>query len=107
MFGQLGFFFSFAGKDMEDKLAQNRYIDEAKRLLKVMDQRLEGRQWFVDDYSIADIAVGPWLNSMVDFYQASKITELHTCKNVMGFMERFNARPAVQRGRSIPAAPTK
>ena len=102
MFGQLGFFFTYAGKDFEDKRPLERYVNEVKRLLNVLDKRLDGRNWLVNDYSIADIAVVPWLNCVRDYYQASSITELDSHKNVTAYMDRFNERSAVQTGKNIP-----
>ncbi len=73
MFGQLGFFLRFGGKDYEDKRPQQRFIDESTRLLGILDRRLEGRDWIVDDYSIADIATLGWVNALVEFYAAGDI----------------------------------
>ncbi|WP_417270910.1 glutathione S-transferase N-terminal domain-containing protein [Celeribacter sp.] len=104
MFGQLGFFHKFAGSAMEDKTARDRYANEAKRLLNVVEQRLDGRDWIMGDYSIADMALAPWLNAL-DFYGAKEITEADKLKNVPAYIERFYARPAVQRAKNIPARP--
>ena len=103
MFGQLGFFHKFAGKDITDPRPKERYRAESERLLKVLDKALEGRDWIAGDYSIADIAIGPWLQSMRDFYQAGDIALLPERKNVLAYLDRFLARPAVQRGSLIPA----
>jgi len=103
MFGQVGFFYKFAGKDYEDKRPLERYRAESERLLKVLDKGLEGRDWIAGDYSIADIAIGPWLRTFRDFYQAAEITHMADCKNVVAYLDRFLARPAVQRGANIPA----
>ncbi len=102
MTGQLGFFHSFAGKDFEDKRPLARYTDEVKRLLNVLDGSLEGRDWIAGDYSIADMAIVPWLNCIEQFYNAAEITGLRDSGNVSAYIDRFNARPAVQRGRNIP-----
>lgn len=64
MFGQLGFFYKFAGSEIEDPCPRNRYIDEAKRLLAVVDKQLDGQDWIVGAYSIADIAIAPWLRAL-------------------------------------------
>ncbi|WP_417249705.1 glutathione S-transferase N-terminal domain-containing protein [Celeribacter sp.] len=104
MFGQLGFFYKFAGAAMEDKTARDRYVNEANRLLNVVEKRLEGREWIVDDYSIADMALAPWLNAL-DFYGAKEITGYNSLTNVPAYVERFFARDAVQRAKNIPARP--
>jgi GSH-dependent disulfide-bond oxidoreductase len=98
MFGQLGFFHHFAGKEVEDPRPKERYRAEAERLLKVLDGALAGRDWIVGDYSIADIAIGPWLRTLRDFYQAADIVGWHQLKHVPAYLDRFLARPAVQRG---------
>ena len=101
MFGQLGFFYKFAGAKMEDPTARDRYINEAKRLLNVVEQELDGKEWIAGDYSIADMALGPWLNAL-DFYGAQEVTGYNDLKNVPAYVERFMSRPAVQRAKSIP-----
>src|SRR5688572_12832889 len=71
MFGQLGFFHKFAGKDYEDKRPRDRYVAESKRLLAVLDQRLESRRWIMgDDYTIADIATFGWVRNLIGYYEA-------------------------------------
>ncbi|MGV2895759.1 glutathione S-transferase N-terminal domain-containing protein [Achromobacter sp. AGC78] len=104
MFGQLGFFHKFAGKDYEDKRPLERYVAESKRLLAVLDQRLEGRDWVMgDEYTVADIAILPWVRNLVGFYDASDLVEFSRFKNVARVLEAFVARPAVVRGLTIPA----
>jgi GST-like protein len=105
MFGQLGFFHKFAGKDYEDKRPRDRYLAESKRLLGVLESRLEGRDWIMDDYSIADIATLGWVRNLIGFYEAREITDFDSLKNVPAWLERGLARPAVQRGLTIPARP--
>ena len=106
MFGQLGFFHAFAGKDIEDPRPKQRYVDETERLLSVLDDRLEGRQWVMgDDYSIADIAIFPWVRTVRDFYKAGDLVGLDEFDNVNGALDRFLARPAVQRGLVNPPRP--
>lgn len=103
MFGQVGFFNKFAGKDYEDKRPLQRYVDEAKRLLAVLDQRLEGRDWIMGErYAIADIATFPWIRNLIGFYEAGELVEFEKFTNVKRVLERFLARPAVQRGLNIP-----
>ncbi|MFN9472894.1 glutathione S-transferase N-terminal domain-containing protein [Acidovorax sp.] len=104
MFGQLGFFHKFAGKDYEDKRPRDRYVAESKRLLGVLDQRLAGRQWIMGDtYTIADIATLPWVRNLVGFYGAGELVEFDQFKEVQRVLKAFVARPAVDKGLNIPA----
>jgi GST-like protein len=103
MFGQVGFFNKFAGKAYEDKRPLERYVAEAKRLLGVLETRLEGRDWIMDDYSIADVATLGWVRNLIGFYEARDLVEFDSLKNVPAWLERGLARPAVQRGLEIPA----
>jgi GSH-dependent disulfide-bond oxidoreductase len=104
MFGQVGYFHKFAGKEIEDKRPLNRYRDEAKRLLGVMNTRLAGRQWIMGDlYTIADISMMGWVRNLIGFYGAGELVEFHNFANVAAWLERCLARPAVQRGLNIPA----
>ena len=104
MFGQLGFFYKFAGSQIEDKRPQQRYIDEAKRLLAVLDKELDGKEWITGDYSIADIALAPWLNAL-DFYGAREVVGWSDHANLVAYVDRFYARPAVERGKNTPPRP--
>jgi GSH-dependent disulfide-bond oxidoreductase len=104
MFGQLGFFHKFAGKDYEDKRPRDRYVAETKRLLGVLNERLQGRAWIMGkDYSIADIAVFPWVRNLVGFYGAGELVGFSDFPEVQRVLDAFVARPAVQRGLNIPA----
>ncbi|MFN3304639.1 MAG: glutathione S-transferase N-terminal domain-containing protein [Roseateles sp.] len=104
MFGQLGFFHKFAGKDFEDKRPRDRYVAESRRLLGVLDGRLQDRAWLMgDDYTVADIAVFPWVRNLVGFYGAGELVGYADFKHVDRALQAFLARPAVQRGLSIPA----
>ncbi|MGO4394638.1 glutathione S-transferase N-terminal domain-containing protein [Variovorax sp. M-6] len=104
MFGQVGFFNKFAGKDYEDKRPRDRYVAESKRLLKVLDRQLEGRDWILGDgYSIADIATFPWVRNLIGFYEAGELVGIADFPNVMRVLEAFVARPAVVAGLNIPA----
>jgi GST-like protein len=103
MFGQIGFFHKFAGKDWEDKRPLTRYVDEGKRLLNVLENKLEGRDWITGTYSIADIAVAPWLRSVRDFYMAGELLGMDSFPNTTAYLDRFLARPAVQRGLAVPS----
>ena len=103
MFGQLGFFHKFAGKDYEDKRPRDRYVAESKRLLGVLEQRLANRAWVMgDDYSIADMATFPWVRNLVGFYGAGELVEFEQFAHVKRVLEAFVARPAVARGLLIP-----
>ena len=103
MFGQLGFFHKFAGKDYEDKRPRDRYVAESKRLLAVLDQHLKGKRWMMGDaYSIADIAIFPWVRNLVGFYGAGDLVGFADFKEVKRVLDAFAARPAVQRGLDIP-----
>ncbi|WP_269716806.1 glutathione S-transferase N-terminal domain-containing protein [Caulobacter sp. NIBR2454] len=105
MFGQLGFFHKFAGREYEDKRPLQRYVAESKRLLDVLETRLEGRDWIMGEYSIADISMIGWVRNLITFYEARDLVEFDTLKNVPAWLERALARPAVQRGLNIPAKP--
>ncbi|WP_321897906.1 glutathione S-transferase N-terminal domain-containing protein [Paraburkholderia heleia] len=103
MFGQVGFFHKFAGKEYEDKRPRDRYIAESRRLLAVLDQRLEGRKWIMgDEYTIADIATFGWVRNLVGFYDAGDLVGYADFKNVARVLDAFVARPAVARGLNIP-----
>ena len=104
MFGQLGFFHKFAGRDFADKRPRDRYVAESARLLGVLDQHLQDRDWMMgQDYSIADIALFPWVRNLVGFYEAGELVQFERFANVRRVLDAFLARPAVQRGLSIPA----
>ena len=105
MFGQVGFFYKFAGREYEDKRPLERYRDESKRLLGVLETRLDGRDWIMGDYSIADISMLGWVRNLVGFYGARDIVEFDSLKRVPAWLERGLARPAVQRGLEIPKRP--
>jgi GST-like protein len=106
MFGQVGFFHKFAGKDFPDKRPLERYVAEAKRLLGVMETHLAGRQWFMDDeYTIADISMLGWVRNLVGFYGARELVGFDHFKAVAAWLERGLARPAVERGLNIPKRP--
>ncbi|MEO8279528.1 MAG: glutathione S-transferase N-terminal domain-containing protein [Ideonella sp.] len=106
MFGQLGFFHKFAGREYEDKRPRDRYVAESQRLLGVLDRRLDGRDWIMGaDYTIADIAVFPWVRNLIGFYGAGEIVGFARFKQVARVLETFVQRPAVIRGLAIPAAP--
>ena len=103
MFGQLGFFHKFAGKDWDDKRPRDRYAAESARLLGVLDRQLHGRDWVLgSDYSIADIAIFPWVRNLVGFYEAGELVGFGRFTQVRRVLDAFVARPAVQRGLQVP-----
>lgn len=101
MFGQFNWAVRYGGKDIEDPRVRERFVGEARRLLRVLEGALEGKEWVAGDYSIADIALGPWVSGMAD-PAAAGLVGWDELPNVRGFVERFQARPAVQRGKNIP-----
>jgi GST-like protein len=105
MFGQVGFFNKFAGKAWEDKRPLARYVAEAKRLLGVLEARLDGRAWIMGDYSIADVSTLGWVRNLITFYEARELVDYDGLTNVPAWLERGLARPAVQRGLKIPERP--
>ena len=106
MFGQLGFFLRYGGKDFEDKRPLQRYVNESKRLLGVLEQRLQGRQWIMgDDYTIADIAVLPWVRCLHVNYEADALLGLQDYRNVQRVLSAWLERVPVQRGLNMPPAP--
>jgi len=107
MFGQLGFFHKFAGKDFEDKRPRDRYVEETRRLLHVLEKRLIGRTWIMGDtYTVADIATFPWIRNLIGFYAAADLVGFDNYPQVQRALDQFSARPAVQRGLMIPARPS-
>jgi len=106
MFGQLGFFHKFAGKEIADKRPLERYVAESKRLLGVIDSRLAGRLWIMDDeYTIADISMLGWVRNLIGFYGARELVAFDGFGHVSAWLDRGLARPAVQRGLEIPKRP--
>jgi GST-like protein len=106
MFGQVGFFHKFAGNEIADKRPLERYVGESKRLLGVVETRLDGRQWIMDDdYTIADISMLGWVRNLIGFYGARELVEFDRLRHVPAWLERGLARPAVQRGLDIPKRP--
>lgn len=103
MFGQLGFFYKFAGARMEDPTARDRYIAEARRLLAVLEGELADKAWIAGEFSIADIALAPWIAAL-DFYEAKEVAGYHDLTHVPAYVDRFMARPLVEKARNIPPA---
>ena len=107
MFGQVGFFHKFAGKNYEDKRPLNRYVDESKRLLNVLNKQLEKNEWLAGhNYSIADIATFPWIRNLIGFYEAGDLVNIESFSHVVRALNTFLSRPAVIRGLTIPSAQT-
>jgi GSH-dependent disulfide-bond oxidoreductase len=103
MFGQLGYFHKFAGREIADKRPLERYINESKRLLGVMEERLEGRPWIMgDEYTIADISMLGWVRNLIGFYGARELVAFDALTSVPAWLDRCLARPAVERGLHIP-----
>jgi len=103
MFGQVGFFHKFAGREYADKRPRDRYVAEAQRLLRVLNLRLEGRAWLMGEaYTIADMAVFPWVRNLIGFYGAADLVGIGEFPHVTRALEAFLARPAVARGLNIP-----
>ncbi len=103
MFGQVGFFHKFAGREYQDKRPRDRYVNESKRLLGVLEQRLADRRWIMGDaYTIADIAIFPWVRNLIGFYGAAELVGIADFPQVRRVLDAFLARPAVARGLAIP-----
>jgi GST-like protein len=103
MFGQLGFFHKFAGREFEDKRPRDRYVNESRRVLKVLDERLANRTWVMgDEYTIADIAIFPWVRNLVGFYQAGELVGFSEFAHVQRTLDAFLERPAVSAGLLVP-----
>ncbi|HSH88597.1 MAG TPA: glutathione S-transferase N-terminal domain-containing protein [Ramlibacter sp.] len=106
IFGQVGFFHKTGGRDYEDKRPRDRYVDESKRLLRVLDERLAGREWIMgDEYTIADIATWPWVRNLVVGYAAGELVGIEDFAQVRRALDAFLARPAVKRGLDVPKKP--
>ncbi|MFO1269070.1 MAG: glutathione S-transferase N-terminal domain-containing protein [Rubrivivax sp.] len=105
LFGQVGFFHKFAGREFDDKRPRDRYVNEARRLLAVLEQRLAGRAWIMGDaFTVADIAVFPWVRNLIGFYGAGELVRIDEFGRVLRALQAFVGRPAVARGLTIPAA---
>ncbi len=103
MFGQVGFFYKFAGREYEDKRPLERYAAESRRLLNVLNAHLADRAWIMgDDYTIADMATFPWVRNLIGYYEAGDLVEIGSFPHVLRALDAFVARPAVQRALNIP-----
>ena len=106
MFGQVGFFNRFAGREWEDKRPLERYLAESRRLLRVLEERLADRRWIMgEDYTIADVATFPWVNHLVTYYQAAELVGYADFPQLRRVTQQFLERPAVMRGMKIPRRP--
>jgi GSH-dependent disulfide-bond oxidoreductase len=106
MFGQVGYFHKFAGREIADKRPLEHYSRQSKRLLAILEQRLRGRQWIMgDDYTIADISILGWVRNLIGFYGARDLVDFDSLTHVPAWLDRGLARPAVQRGLEIPRRP--
>lgn len=104
MFGQMGFFVKFAGKDIEDPRPRQRYVDESRRLIGVIEGRLAGRDYMMgSDYTIADIALWPWLRTVNGFYEAGELVGIKDFPRVLDYVKRCEERPASRKAVNIPA----
>jgi GST-like protein len=105
MFGQFGHFHRFAADKVSDPYPRQRYLEETRRLLSVLDGRLAGREYVMgEDYTIADIALFPWVRALDVSYGAREETGLDAMRGVSAWLERCLARPAVKRAIPIPEA---
>jgi GST-like protein len=105
-FGQLGFFHKFVGREIAGKRPLERYRAESRRLVGVLETRLAHREWIMgEEYTIADVATLGWVRNLIGFYEARELVGFDDFPAVGGWLERGLARPAVQRGLTIPAKP--
>lgn len=105
MFGQVGYFVKYAGRELSDKRPRDHYLEESRRVLQLLDARLSDREWLVGEYSIADIATFPWVRNLIGHYAAGDLVGIQDFPCVQRSLARFLERPAVQRGLKIPARP--
>ncbi|KAK3283896.1 hypothetical protein CYMTET_8426 [Cymbomonas tetramitiformis] len=95
--GGFGHFYVYAPVKIEYCI--DRFAMETKRQLDVLDQHLAGKQYVCgEEYTIADMAIMPWIRCLTVFYKAEEFLQLKTYTNVMEWMERILARDAVKRG---------
>lgn len=105
MFGQFGHFFKYARDKCNDPYPVERYSNESKRLLGVLEARLKGRQFIVhDELSIADMAIVPWVKCLDVFYGGRDQLNLSGFPLVDAWVRRCWDRPGFQRG-SVVCSP--
>ena len=102
-FGQFGHFYKFMRGKLKDDYSENRYTQETRRLLGILEKRLEGRKYIMDDYSIVDISMVPWVNCCAEFYDAWAYLEMGSFTNVETWRKRVSERPAYIRGKEVCA----
>ena len=106
LFGQLGFFHKFAGRQYEDKRPRDHFVEESRRLLGVLNERLVDRHWLMgESYTIADMAIFPWVRNLLGYYAAGELVGRADFPQVTRALQTFIARPAVMRGIKIPRSP--
>jgi GST-like protein len=106
IFGQVGFFHKFAGRQYEDKRPRDRYVNESRHLLDVLEARLTNRTWIMgDELTIADIGIFPMIRNLIGYYGAGDLVGIQELPNVQRALAAFVARPAVMRAVNIPASP--
>lgn len=108
MFGQFGHFFKFMKDKVSDPYPTERYTNETRRLLGVLDSRLSavsGPFIMGENYSIADIATFPWVRTVRDFYEGGDAVGLNDFSAVTTWLDTCAARPASVKGLTIPPRP--
>jgi GST-like protein len=101
IFGQVGFFHKYAGKD---KRPRDRYVAESRRLLDIIEARLAARTWIMgDEFSVADIGTFPLIRNLIGFYGAGELVGIQELPNVQRALAAFVARPAVAKAVQIPS----
>ena len=101
MFGQFGHFYKYAKEKIPYGI--ERYQTEVKRLLGVLEKRLQSREFLIgEEYTIADIATFPWVGGLDQGYEAAELLELDSSPAVMAWYDRCAKRPASVRGLKVP-----
>ncbi len=104
MIGQVGFFHKFAGSEFEDRRPFERYRDESKRLMKVLEGQLQNGDYIIgDEYTIADIASWPWVRTISGFYDAAEDIEMHKYPAINAWLDKCQNRSASLKAINIPA----
>lgn len=101
MFGQFGHFFKYARDKCDHPYPLERYSNEAKRLLGVLDHQLRDKEYLIGEYTIADIATVPWVNGLSVSYGAGDVLGVSNFPNVKAWFERVVSRPAYQIGKNV------